>query len=115
MTASNDNKLQVACLCAAWCRVCDGFRAEFDALAARFESTVVWRWVDVEDEESELLGLEVETFPCLLVASAGQLRFFGPVAPQGAAVERLVQAAGEAVLSQDALAQQVAQRLFNGA
>lgn len=81
---------QVFCLCAAWCNVCQQYRAGFEALAplapwARFV------WVDIEDEEQALGDVDVETFPTLLIADPQGVRFFGPMAPQPALVLRLLQ------------------------
>lgn len=87
--------LLVACLCAAWCRVCDAYVPVFDALrAGRPGARFVW--IDIEDED-ELLGeLEVETFPTLLIAQGGRLRFLGPVPPQPGPAERLIDTLGAA-------------------
>jgi thiol-disulfide isomerase/thioredoxin len=81
----------VACLCAAWCRVCDGYHETFAALR---EQNPDYRfvWVDIEDD-AELVGdLEVETFPTLLVGDGQHLRFIGPVMPQLASAQRLLAA-----------------------
>ena len=88
----------VACLCADWCRVCDSYHETFAALRAPYQGRADYRfiWVDIEDD-AELVGdLEVETFPTLLVGVGAQLRFIGPVTPQLATAQRLLQSAGEA-------------------
>ena len=79
----------VVCLCAQWCRVCDGYRGLFDALAletphARFV------WVDVEDDDEIAGDLDVETFPTLLIADGHQARFLGPLLPQTPVLARLL-------------------------
>ena len=79
----------VICLCAAWCGVCREYRALFDALAARHPE-VMFRWVDVEDQEDLVGDLEVETFPTLLVGEGAEPRFLGPLAPHAAVLERLL-------------------------
>lgn len=82
----------VACLCAAWCRTCDDYNAVFAALrqdnpACRFV------WIDIEDE-AELVGdLDVETFPTLLIGVGPELRFIGPVTPQLATAQRVLDSA----------------------
>lgn len=79
----------VVCLCAQWCNVCRGLRAAFDALAADTPH-VHFAWVDVEDEEALVGDLDIETFPTLLMGSAAELRFAGPVQPQGQVITRLI-------------------------
>jgi len=81
----------LACLCAGWCRTCDGYRPVLEAVAAEFPGLPV-RWIDIEDE-AELVGdIDVETFPTLLVAAAGGVRFFGPLTPQPETLRRLLRA-----------------------
>jgi hypothetical protein len=79
----------VACLCAAWCRVCDDYHAVFAALREQNPS-YRFIWVDLEDDEELVGDLEVETFPTLLIGVAEQLRFIGPVAPPLAVAQRLL-------------------------
>ena len=87
--------VQIACLCAAWCRLCDEYRPMLQALAAEFSRAGVrahWHWVDIEDE-AELVGdLDVETFPTLVIADDTQVRFAGPVTPQRDTLQRLLRA-----------------------
>jgi thioredoxin-like negative regulator of GroEL len=81
----------VACLCAAWCRVCEGYHETFAALREQHPG-YRFVWVDIEDD-AELVGdLDVETFPTLLVGEGQQLRFIGPVMPQLASAQRLLAA-----------------------
>lgn len=84
----------VACLCAGWCRVCEGYHETFAALR---EANPAYRfiWVDIEDDEALVGDLEVETFPTLLVGVGEQLRFLGPVTPQLATAQRLLVSATE--------------------
>lgn len=89
---SDTPELLVACLCAAWCRTCDTYRDDFAVLrqqhpGARFV------WVDIEDDAELVDDLEVETFPTLLIGRGDRLCFVGPVLPQPAAAQRLIQAA----------------------
>jgi hypothetical protein len=88
--------IEIACLCAAWCRLCDEYRPVLQSLAAEFSHAGVrtrWHWVDIEDE-SDLLGdLDVETFPTLVIADERQVRFAGPVTPQRETLLRLLRAA----------------------
>jgi thioredoxin 1 len=90
----------VACLCAAWCTSCRGYRATFDALAAQFAGRADFAWIDVEDDADALGDLDIEDFPTLLIAEPGLLRFLGPVTPQPQTAERLVRQALDGALEQ---------------
>jgi thioredoxin 1 len=87
--------IHIACLCAAWCRLCDDYRAVLESLADEFDRggvPVRWHWVDIEDE-AELVGeLDVETFPTIIVADDAHVRFAGPVTPQRDTLQRLLRA-----------------------
>ena len=79
----------VACLCAQWCGVCREWQAAF-AEQARTQPEVGFAWVDVEDEADAMGDVDIETFPTLLVARAGEPLFLGPIPPSGAGLARLV-------------------------
>ena len=83
----------VACLCAAWCRTCDDYRPTFDALEREFGSATRFVWVDIEDDEQALDGVDVVDFPTLLIARGEELRFFGPVLPHPGTARQLIQRA----------------------
>ncbi len=99
--------LLVACLCAAWCRTCDEYRPTFDALAREFERATRFVWVDIEDDEDALGGVDVVDFPTLLIARGDAIDFYGPVLPHAQTARQLVQralqgalgAAGDAALA----------------
>jgi len=96
MHAMTTQALTVACLCAAWCRTCDAYRAVFDAAVDELRASgwvVAAHWIDIEDEADLLGDLDVETFPTLLVAHGVQVRFFGPLEPQPETVRRMLLAA----------------------
>lgn len=82
----------VACLCAAWCRTCEGYHETFAALRQQFPE-FRFVWVDTEDDEELVGDLDVETFPTLLIGVGEELRFIGPVTPQLATAQRLVESA----------------------
>jgi thioredoxin 1 len=87
--------VHIACLCAAWCRLCDEYRPMLQALAAEFTRAGVrahWHWVDIEDEADLVGDLDVETFPTLVIADDTQVRFAGPVTPQRETLQRLLRA-----------------------
>jgi thioredoxin 1 len=99
MTAATDrhtraDSLTVACLCAQWCRTCDGYRAVFDeAVSTRRDAGVDGMWVDVEDQADALGAVDVENFPTLLIARGDVVLFFGPVTPHASTLTRLLEAA----------------------
>ena len=84
----------VACLCAAWCGTCGGYRAAFDGLAARHPDKV-FVWIDIEDQADVVGDLDVENFPTLLVQREDTVAFFGTMLPDPAVADRLVQAQAE--------------------
>ena len=83
----------VACLCAAWCRTCDDYRPTFDALAQEFASDARFVWVDIEDDEAALGGVDVVDFPTLLIANGDAIDFYGPVLPHAQTARQLLQRA----------------------
>lgn len=113
--ATPPTSLLVACLCAAWCRVCESYQQEFAQLAQRYPQ-VRFRWVDVEDEAALVDDLDVETFPTLLIGRGEHLAFAGPVPPQLGSAERLISAAldGGGQPGTDPAAQALLRRLQAG-
>jgi hypothetical protein len=105
----------VVCLCAAWCRTCEGYGPAF---AQRAEKTGDARhiWIDVEDDEEIIGDIDIETFPTLLVLQGERPMFFGPVLPHIDVVDRTLRAlrqhgpAGDPVSDEhrDAVAQVIA-------
>ncbi|MEO7642112.1 MAG: thioredoxin family protein [Ramlibacter sp.] len=84
-----DGAWRVICLCAAWCSACRDWRAPFEAAAAAHPQ-VRFDWVDIEDEADALGEVDVETFPTVLIAQGGLARFYGPVLPSAAQLDRLL-------------------------
>jgi thioredoxin 1 len=100
LTLQNDNRADVAralsgdgwivaCLCAAWCGTCAGYRATFEQIAARHPDQV-FVWVDIEDQSDVVGDLDVDNFPTLLIQRGETVAFFGTVLPDAALAERLV-------------------------
>lgn len=81
----------VVCLCAAWCRTCDGYGPAFAQRAERTEDAR-HVWIDVEDDEDIVGELDIETFPTLLVLQGDRPMFFGPVLPHIEVVDRTLRA-----------------------
>lgn len=97
-------EIHVACLCAAWCRVCESYAAVFDEVRRGWAGPgprLAWHWIDIEDESDWLGELDIETFPMLVVADAEAVRFAGPVAPDAHTLRRLLRA----LVAPDALPQ----------
>lgn len=88
-TAIPDPAGAVICLCAAWCGVCRDYRAVFDE-AARTHPSLVFRWIDVEDEAEDVGDLDIASFPTLLVSDGQTLLHAGPLVPQAAHLLRLL-------------------------
>jgi thioredoxin-like negative regulator of GroEL len=84
--------LLVACLCAAWCRLCDSYRDTFGAIAARHPGHR-FVYVDIEDEADLVHAVDVENFPTLVIAEGATLRFLGVITPQPETLDRLLRAA----------------------
>lgn len=88
--------VHVACLCAAWCRTCEGYQAVFEQVARELADSGVAlrpRWIDIEDEADLVGDVEVETFPMLVVAGAHEVRFAGPLTPQPDTLRRVLRSA----------------------
>ena len=92
--AIDGDRWVVACLCAAWCGTCGGYRAAFDSLAARHPDKV-FVWIDIEDQADVVGDLDVENFPTLLLQREDTVAFFGTMLPDPAVAERLLQAQAE--------------------
>jgi hypothetical protein len=84
----------VVCLCAEWCRTCEGYGPAFAHRAAR-ASDARHIWIDVEDDEALVGDIDIETFPTLLVLHGDRPMFFGPVLPHIDVVDRTLRAARE--------------------
>jgi thiol-disulfide isomerase/thioredoxin len=88
--------IDVACLCAAWCRLCDSYRPAFEQAQAEFERdglSVRWHWIDIEDESELVDDFDVETFPTIVVVDSAAVRFAGPLTPQPDTLRRVLRSA----------------------
>jgi thioredoxin 1 len=86
------DRLLVACLCAAWCGTCRDYAAPFAQEASSFAAADFF-WVDIEDDDEAVAGIEIENFPTLLIARGDTVLFFGAVTPHVTTMTRLLQAA----------------------
>ncbi len=103
--------LHVACLCAAWCRLCDSYAPVFtqvtQTLAARHPGLQA-HWIDIEDEADLLGDLDIETFPTLVVVGAdGDVRFAGALTPEPSTLQRVLAATLDAPAPRQAAAAEV--------
>jgi thioredoxin 1 len=80
---------RVICLCAGWCGVCRDWQPLFEQ-QARAHPEHHFAWVDIEDEAQAMGEIDVETFPTLLIARDGEVRFLGPVLPSAPQLARLL-------------------------
>jgi thioredoxin-like negative regulator of GroEL len=104
------DRLIVACLCAAWCGTCSSYRATFEELAMKHPEKY-FLWVDIEDHADVVGDLDVENFPTLLIQRHETVAFFGTMVPDPNVANRLIEtlaAESEAELAR--LAQSTAER-----
>lgn len=88
-----DPPVLVACLCAAWCRLCDDYADVFARAAAQAGTArLTPLWIDIEDDDELVGDLDVETFPTVVVVDARDVRFAGPLEPQPETLQRLLRA-----------------------
>lgn len=90
-----DEPLWVACLCAAWCRLCDDYGAVFEGTVP---AGVRKAWIDIEDHADALDDVDIDNFPTLLIARGDELLFLGTIEPQPATLARLVERAQRGLL-----------------
>ena len=83
--------LRVVSLCAEWCSACRAWRPVRDAVAARHPQHH-WQWLDIEDEPDLMdeVGLDIETFPTVLIARGDQALFLSAIPPQPEFLENLL-------------------------
>ena len=87
--------MHIACLCAAWCRLCDDYAPVFAQVAGELAAAGVplrCHWIDIEDEADLVGDFDVETFPTIVVVDARRVRFAGPLTPQADTLRRLLRA-----------------------
>jgi len=84
------DRLIVACLCAAWCGTCSSYRATFEELAMKHPEKY-FLWVDIEDHADLVGDLDVENFPTLLIQRHENVAFFGTMLPDPNVANRLIE------------------------
>jgi len=110
---ARSDRLLVVCLCAQWCGTCRDYRAVLSQARERFATRATVLFVDIEDDEAWLDGLDVENFPTLLLARGDDVLFFGTVTPHAQTLTRLIEGAlaGDLKPLRDGVAQALARRL----
>jgi len=92
----NDRAIHIACLCAAWCRLCDEYAPVLEHVTSELMAIhggLRRHWIDIEDEADLVGDFDVETFPTLVVVGPDGVRFAGPLTPQPDTLRRLLRAA----------------------
>ena len=92
--SKNDWASVGTCVCSA----CRAWRPDWDVAAARHPQHR-WQWLDIEDEPDLMdeVGLDIETFPTVLIARGGQALFLSAIPPQPAFLDHLLARLGRAV------------------
>ncbi|MDH3319570.1 MAG: thioredoxin family protein [Betaproteobacteria bacterium] len=86
-SSTGGEELLVVCLCAAWCYICNDFRAAFAGLA-RAHRHVGFIWVDIEEDRALVGDVDIDDFPTLAVFRGNTPVFFGVTRPQSPVVAR---------------------------
>jgi thiol-disulfide isomerase/thioredoxin len=78
----------IACLCAAWCNVCEAYRPDFHSLSERHPG-VHFAWIDIEDNADLMGDIDIENFPTVLIQRGDIVAFYGTVLPDARIAERI--------------------------
>ena len=79
----------VVALCAESCSMCREFEGACAAVAeSRPGISLVW--VDIEDDAPLIGDLDIAASPTLAIFAGDELRYYGPVSPNAAVIERLI-------------------------
>ncbi|CAN5343866.1 hypothetical protein BH11PSE11_BH11PSE11_35310 [soil metagenome] len=89
--ALTDKSWIVACLCAAWCHVCDDYRPKFEVLASEHPDKC-FIWIDVEDYADLVEDFDVEDFPTLLIQHGDIVQYFGAIEIENRQVQQILRA-----------------------
>jgi thioredoxin 1 len=85
--------IDIACLCAAWCRLCEAYEVVLEKVLSELMTDGVRlrrHWIDIEDDAEVVGDFDVETFPTLVVIDAHDVRFAGPLTPHPDTLRRLL-------------------------
>lgn len=83
------HRVVVACLCAAWCDVCNSYLPKFKALSDQHPE-VLFLWIDIEDQASLVGDLDIDNFPTLLIQHQEVVSFFGTMQPDTLQLKRII-------------------------
>ena len=84
------HRVVVACLCAAWCDVCNAYLPKFTALSQQYPE-VLFLWIDIEDQAALVGDLDIDNFPTLLIQHREVVTFFGTMQPDTLQLKRIIQ------------------------
>jgi thiol-disulfide isomerase/thioredoxin len=74
--------------CADWCSSCREFKPTFDAFHLPGLSRY---WVDIENDENTMPGIEIENLPSVFVLSNDKLSwYFGEIRPSSLFLEKIL-------------------------
>lgn len=74
--------------CADWCSSCREFKSTFEAFSYPGLSR---HWVDIENEDQLMPGIEVENLPSIFVLSNDKLSwYFGAIRPSSLFLEKIL-------------------------
>ena len=96
MEPNTDKSLHVACLCAAWCRLCEAYAQVFDQAISALRPDcpgLQVHWIDIEDQAPLVGDLHVETFPTVVLLDSQHVLFAGVLTPQPGILERVLRSA----------------------
>lgn len=87
--AAKPDATLVACFCAQWCKTCQQYQTDFQALAQQWPEHL-FIWIDIE-ELPELLGeTDIDDFPTLQIVGHEATLFYGPTLPHSEHLDRLL-------------------------
>jgi thioredoxin 1 len=95
MPCMSAHTVHLACLCAAWCRLCDDYAKVIEQVRRDptwRDADLRWHWIDIEDQAEVVGDFDVETFPTWVIADARGVRFAGALEPQPDTLRRLLRA-----------------------
>lgn len=87
-----ENRMLVVCYCAEWCRSCESYHGDFEALSSKYDQ-LIFLWVDIEDQPDLLNDRDPDNFPTILIQNDDKNLFFGAMLPHIGHLERMIETA----------------------
>lgn len=80
--------MKLVLFCADWCSSCREFKPTFDALNY---PGLTRHWVDIENDEQLMSGIEVENLPSVFLVSTDKASwYFGEIRPSSLFLEKIL-------------------------